>query len=114
MSLLINHCSRCGAFLGIFYFGPHRCPPRWEVCDPIDPDYWRVIYAGDEEEAAAKFCEREDRENNFVYSKEAGQVKDFEILVRADEDAEPVKVLVRIETTTEYTGRLRGESNGSL
>lgn len=108
---LSNFCSNCGEF-AVFGLDRHRCPPAWECCDPeMDPDYWRIVRAEDEEGAAAKFCENQDRDSaDYTYAR-AGEA---EILVRADEDAKPVRIFVRIETVAEYTGRLRVDNNGSL
>jgi hypothetical protein len=70
----------------------------------MDPNFWRIFHAHNEQDAAEQFCKSQDSYNNadYVYANNG----EAEILVRPDAKTNPVKVYVRVEMIAEYTGRL--------
>ena len=52
-------CTKCGNFS---WSSTHKCPPIWKCYffDHDGPESAREVYADDEAEAAAQFCQTED------------------------------------------------------
>ena len=89
-----ERCKICGKW---GFTDRHKCCPKWEASVPeYDEDYWREIYAFDEEDAAKDMADHVDDDHDLVYGGE------MTVIVRKPNTTEAKTFIVTAEPDINY------------
>ena len=95
-------CKECGRFS----LSGHECPPVWQVwsADEDEPEDPRKVRADDAGEAAEKWADTFDAEEDYVVMRSGGE--GYEVRVRRVGSHSVKKVVVFGESSPSYTARV--------
>ncbi len=85
----------------------HVCPPTWECYEADDPEERTTIYARDAEQAAEKYAEQTDLENEYNIMEASTRDNEESEIVVVLADGKEERFLVSAEIVYQYSARLK-------